>query len=633
MPAPLTLDAAVQFSWLDMPMWVFDVEAPRIVWANASALAFWHAPDLATLSARDFSDLSPASRTRLRAVLNAAPEHAARAEPWTLYPDGAPVTVSLVGRPVLMPDGRLCLLFLSTAEPVAQLEPMVLRGLTAMHHTTVCVAMHHLDGGVVLMRNPAAIDAFGPVIRENNEDTFCRMFANPADGRRILALVGLGQHYSAEVPLLTLNGEHWYDIDVRAVRDPATGELAAQMNAHDITSLKATQHALELARDAAQAANRAKSSFLAHMSHEIRTPMNGVMGLTEVVLRSELTERQRELLTMAQRSARSLMGVINDILDLSKIEANRMTLEAVDCDLHDLAQESADAFTLQAHEKNLSLHVSISPEVPRRVSTDPLRLRQVLQNLLSNAVKFTRSGGIRLEVSLTEAYTQLDGLQLPPQLQFCVTDTGIGMSAAEVARVFAPFMQADPSITRVYGGTGLGLAIVRGLVDRMGGGVSVRSAPGQGSSFTVILPRVPAAGTAEVSIEHPAQWARLHGKRVLLVEDNAVNQTVASAMLEQLGALCVVAGHGEAALQCLRREPFDAVLMDLQMPVLDGMEATRRWRQHEDSTGLPRTPVIAFTAHALDDDRERCRLAGMDGFVSKPVDADALARALDALIP
>jgi signal transduction histidine kinase len=274
----------------------------------------------------------------------------------------------------------------------------------------------------------------------------------------------------------------WHAVDARPMRDPVTGDQVMQLNARDIADLKASQAALEAAREAAEAASQAKSSFLANMSHEIRTPMNGVLGLTELVLQTELSERQRKFIELAHSSAKGLMVIINDLLDVAKIEAGRIVIEEHLFTLHEVLREALHPLLLQAHEKGIELHARVQPGVPQSVQGDALRLRQVLVNLVGNALKFTEKGEVRVEVQRVEP----SGDEAPDalRLRFSVHDTGIGMTREQIAQIFDPFTQADGSITRRYGGTGLGLTIVQRLVGLMGGKVEVESQPGTGSCFS-----------------------------------------------------------------------------------------------------------------------------------------------------
>ena len=396
----------------------------------------------------------------------------------------------------------------------------------------------------------------------------------------------------------------------------------------DISAQKAAMRAMLQAKDAAESASRAKSDFLANMSHEIRTPMNSVIGMAHLALRTELDARQRDYLVKILISGEHLLGLINDILDFSKIEAGMLTLEAAVFDLDTVLGDVIAQLMGKAAAKGVALSCGLDEGAPHRLRGDALRLSQVLLNLVGNAVKFTANGAVSVRASLVEE----DAAAC--RMRFEVIDSGIGMSEAEIAGLFQPFHQADTSTTREYGGTGLGLAISKRLVEQMGGEVGVDSRRGQGSRFWFVVrmekdlapaPRRSADGAARQRADAPA----LAGASVLLVEDNVFNQQVAAEYLKVAGARVAIAANGVEALAVLGRTAVDCVLMDVQMPLMDGLEATRRIRA---DPALAHLPVVAMTANASAQDRERCLAAGMDEFITKPVSPDKLYRTLAALL-
>jgi signal transduction histidine kinase/ActR/RegA family two-component response regulator len=448
-----------------------------------------------------------------------------------------------------------------------------------------------------------------------------RLDAREAGTRELGVLVDAFNHMLSQIQSR--------DSDLKQHRDRLEEEVAARTAE------------LTLARDRAEAASRAKSEFLANMSHEIRTPMNGVLGMAELVLDGELSPAQRDGVETIQSSAQSLLGIIDEILDFSRIEAGRLPIDPIPCDLSSLAADVVRSLAGRADQKGIVLRCTVDASTPPCAVVDPGRLRQVLLNLVGNAIKFTSTGDVSLDVRGQGALP--DGRTL---VVFVVRDSGIGIEATRLRAIFDPFTQADGSMTRRYGGTGLGLTICARLVQLMGGEIDVQSTPGVGSTFTVRLPLMPAFAaavgrlgatplvapgvSADTTTAEPEAEPRV--RHVLVAEDNPVNQRVVQHLLRKRRWSMTVVDDGREAVAAFERERFDLVLMDVQMPEMDGLEAVTLLRSIERRDGRPHTPVIAVTAHAMSGDRDRCLARGMDGYVTKPLRPDALFAHIDDVL-
>ena len=409
---------------------------------------------------------------------------------------------------------------------------------------------------------------------------------------------------------------------------PATSALGERNR--DAERLRRIHAAARAARASAEAANHAKSQFLANMSHEIRTPLNGVLGMAQAMEHDTLTDLQRERLEVIRKSGDMLLAILNDILDLSKIEAGKLELEHAAFDLEDLARGAHAAFTAIANKKGLSFDLMVEPSAAGSYVGDSTRVRQILYNLVSNALKFTEVGEVRVRI-----------FGQPLGFGMTVSDTGVGIDADRVAHLFQKFEQADASTTRRFGGTGLGLSICRELAHLMGGVVTVKSMVGRGSVFTVTLPLERSVGahapSAPPAIAAAAE-AELAGElgartlRVLAAEDNPVNQMVLKTLLHQAGVHPMLVGDGQAALAAWEAGDWDLILMDMQMPVMDGLDATRAIRARERATGRLRTPIIALTANVMSHQIAAYVDAGMDRFVGKPIEVGELFAAIEAVL-
>jgi PAS domain S-box-containing protein len=489
--------------------------------------------------------------------------------------------------------------------------------------------LQHAGIGIAMVRNRRY---------ERVNPAYERMFGRPVGslgGASTRVMFDSDEEYAAFIRKSDARQASGGVIDVeRLIKRPDGSQVLVRMRAYavdpkdprlggtiwvteDITAARQAERELVLAQQQADAANRAKSAFLATMSHEIRTPLHGVLGLAALIEHETDTFKRDQYLARLVESAQALGGLVSDVLDLSKIEAGRLKIEQRPFDLHDLLGQVFEGNALIGRERGLDMQLLVPPDVPHQVVGDAVRVRQILVNLLNNALKFTERGRIALSVSASQA---------PQRLVFTVADTGPGIPLEAQAELFQRFTQADTSSTRRYGGTGLGLSICRELALAMGGEVGVDSAPGQGSRFWVALP-LPAVLGAVHPVERTLGQQPLLGLRALLAEDNPVNTLILQAQLHQLGAQVRTAANGLQAVQmALAQLPaLDVVLMDLHMPELDGWSAAERLRQDPRAAHLP---IVAVSAASLSNERERALAVGMNAFITKPCTAAELAAVL-----
>ena len=476
-------------------------------------------------------------------------------------------------------------------------------------------------------------DAIGT--RDN--DYFPQAYAEAARDDE-LKLIRTGQNIRGreEHAVWPDGSESWVATTKLPLRDE-NGEIVGTFGiSRDISELKSTAASLERAKQAAEAASRAKSEFVANLSHEIRTPMNAIIGMAELLVRAGLDDLRTQQAKTILESGESLLSLLNDILDFSRIESGRIELDPIPGDVAECARGTIRMLSVRADEKSIRLHCQVAPDLPKLVLADFVRLRQVLVNLIGNALKFTSEGQVTLSVEPVER-DEMHRDDNQASIRFAVSDTGIGIPSDKLDVIFEEFEQADKSTTRQYGGTGLGLAITARLVRLMGGQIDVQSEVGQGStfSFTLTFPVVVSSGN-EPSGEAPSatstQAAKSrHPLRILLAEDGVTNQRVATMMLEDLGHDVSVAVDGREAVELSAGDDFDLILMDVEMPEMDGLEATRLIRERERGTST-HLPIIAMTAHAMATDEQRCLDAGMDAYIAKPIRQDTVFETIERLL-
>ena len=552
---------------------------------------------------------------------------------WTYYPNGqGAVTVNVDLSGIWIDDGdgsppRLAMLNDGQPQDInAEIDKANVRCVEILRHLPVAVGRFDVDG-TIIAQNPESMKRFGlpqPLPPSSDETYFSQRFMDRELGRKVLKeIVNNGKDRHIEAQLLTQHGPRWFAIDLRLSRDPVTSRNSILYSAQDITSLVE-------AKKEADEANSAKDEFFAILAHEIRTPLHQVNSCIELLIPTELTKQQAEYIDLMDQSAVCMMSVINDLLDYTKITAGKMELENIPFDARDVVLGALAVVQPKVKEKGLVMSSNLdSALIPTTILGDPNRLRQLLLNFLSNSVKFTHAGGqISLTVSKVDEKAQNDSQDFNTMatLEFSVSDTGIGLSPEHIKILFQKYQQACPSVARQYGGTGLGLAICKSLTAQMGGTIGVESDVGQGARFWFRIPfRIQPDAIRSTTEPVPNPADEMRGLHVLVAEDNKVNQKLAMAMLKRLGHRVTVVEDGKKAVDAVEATKFDLILMDVQMPVMNGLDATRYIRK----LGME-LPIVGLTASYRRCDSKTYADAGMDDCIAKPVRLEFLKSSIYA---
>jgi signal transduction histidine kinase/ActR/RegA family two-component response regulator len=612
------------FDLLDRPVWVFDIERKAMWWANHASLGLWKADTREQLLARDFTDMSEATARQTQEYLVQFRQGLRVSDSWTFYPNGeGPKTCLITMSGMYVEDGRLVMLvegeMLKAQETIGE---SAMRAVEMLRHLPVPVSQFDASGHV-MDQNPESLHVFGGCNQDagsgdGNCMTGCcgllERFVDKELGKRVLdQVVQEGIDFNDEIQQHTKQGIRWFAIKLRRTKDHVNGLPVVLYSARDITALMEAKNniiACVSAKNDADQANKAKSEFVAVISHEIRTPLHQVLGFLELMSGTNLNTQQTEYVSLMENSASALMSVINDLLDYTKLEAGKMKMEKIPFDVGAVARESLAVICAKTEAKGLSLSSNLDGRIPPLVG-DPNRLRQVLLNFFQNAVKFTHEGGITLSLS-----------RLPDDecgrvvLRFVVADTGIGISPEHHRLIFNKYQQAEPSVARHYGGTGLGLAICKIIAETLGGSIGVDSIVGQGSKFWFQIPYETATNKRTIPIT-PDQREQAPALHILVAEDNKINQKLLVAMLKRLGHSSTVAENGLQAVEAVQKNSYDLILMDVQMPEMDGMEATQIIRRNGWTEDV--LPVLGLTADFRTTDLSKYQEIGMNDCIGKPI--------------
>jgi signal transduction histidine kinase len=590
---------------LRRPVWLFDPETCRGLYANAAAVALWGAESREELLGRDFSELSPAVRTRMQRLALATADGDAVTERWSFYPGGQPVTVKAVISSFALADGRTVLLFEAASIDV---EPEELRAVEALRHSANLISLFD-ERGRSTFANPAAFAAYG-----DDAAGFAGRFEDADRAAEAMARVLAGEALDELRQVSTEDGERWRHLDARRVVDPVTGAASVLLTERDVTAQVEAERALLAADERAEVA-MAKQRFLANISHELRTPLNSVVGFAGLLGAGDLDKTQVRHLAHIVEAGETLTRIVNNVIDLAELDGGETRLEPAPFDPRALLDGALAAHGPAAAAKGLSLGLELCAGAPDGLVGDAGQIRKVLDHYLANAIKFTEHGEVTLRLDAGDADDATT-------LTVSVSDTGPGLDPATQGRLFRRFSQADDSLRKSVGGGGLGLAICRELIALMGGEVGVESRPGRGSRFwfRLTLPRV---AESEAGANDAGEDAR--PLNVLYADDNEANRMLVQAILQSQGHRCELVCDGAEAVRSMAAGCYDLVLMDIQMPVQDGVSAAREIRTLPDPNGA--VPILALTANTLSDQRRAYLDAGMQDCIAKPVNmAELLAK-------
>ncbi len=612
------------------PVWVFDITNRCMKWANEAAVELWNANSLQDLLDRDFrADMSRATATRLETYQARFKRGQRVIDQWTFYPKGEAKTVKMVASGVRLSEDEQNPNMFFEALPIlkGELDSQTLRGVEMLRHLPVPVCQFDMSGKM-MFQNPEATMYRSKEItslmtdekldraQQNSvsQGDFLDRFIDTKVGEDILQKIQSNKDFHDEITmnfqanLRTRHGPRWSAIQLRRTSDPVTAQDVILYSSKDMTD------AIQAKKE--REASIKKSEFLAIMAHEIRTPLHQVTGFIDLLDHTNLDKEQRSFVKLLKSSAQGLMIVINDVLDYSKLEAGKMKIESIPYEPLSVLEGSMAAVRASCEEKNLFLTMDWNKNIPFKVMGDPNRLRQVLLNIFSNAVKFTRQGGIQVQVLPTMSESTRDSQKSKCQsmIKFVVRDTGMGVSKEHQSVIFNQYQQGSVAVARNFGGTGLGLSICKLLVQNMGGSIGMESEPDKGTSFWFTLPADVPREDIDDQIDHSLNQA-IHnegGLHLLVAEDNKVNQKLLANMLKRMGHTLDMAGNGKIAIELVERNIYDAVLMDIQMPVMDGLEATRRIR----SLGYGDLPILGLTASVSRSDFTEL---GFSDWLPKPI--------------